>query len=96
MNAGDIAKTRVDNPKDHLKRDQEVWVKVISLAGGRIRLSMRDVDQKTGVDMVPMGSAANGMLPSIPRQIPEPSTGSLNVFGGCFGKLKTTARHRDL
>lgn len=61
MNAGDIAKTRVDNPKDFLKRDQEVWVKVISLAGGRIRLSMRDVDQKTGTDLVPMGQAADGI-----------------------------------
>lgn len=60
VNAGDIAKTRVDNPKDYLKRDQEVWVKVISMAGGRIRLSMRDVDQKTGVDLVPMGQAGEG------------------------------------
>lgn len=60
VNASDIAKTRVENPKDHLKRDQEVWVKVISMAGGRIRLSMRDVDQKTGVDLVPMGKANEG------------------------------------
>lgn len=60
VNAGDIAKTRVDNPKDHLKRDQEVWVKVISLAGGKIRLSMRDVDQKTGQDLVPMGKLSAG------------------------------------
>ena len=60
VNASDIAKTRIENPKDHLKRDQEVWVKVISMAGGRIRLSMRDVDQKTGVDLVPMGKANEG------------------------------------
>ncbi len=60
VNASDIAKTRVENPKDYLKRDQEVWVKVISTAGGRIRLSMRDVDQKSGKDLVPMGKAVEG------------------------------------
>ena len=60
VNAGDILKTRVDNPKDVLKRDQEVWVKVISLAGGRLRLSMRDVDQKTGRDLIPMGKPGTG------------------------------------
>lgn len=62
VNAGDIAKTRVENPKDVLKRDQEVFVKVISMAGGRIRLSMRDVDQKTGKDMVPMSSTGTASL----------------------------------
>ena len=60
VNAGDILKTRVDNPKDVLKRDEEVWVKVISLAGGRLRLSMRDVDQKTGRDLIPMGKPGTG------------------------------------
>ena len=66
MNASDIAKTRIENPKDHLKRDQEVWVKVISMAGGRIRLSMRDVNQKTGTDLVPMGKAVEGNQRKIP------------------------------
>lgn len=60
VNAGDISKTRVENPKDCLKRDQDVWVKVISLAGGRIRLSMRDVDQQSGRDLVPMGKPGEG------------------------------------
>jgi ATP-dependent RNA helicase DHX8/PRP22 len=62
VNAGDISKTRVENPKDYLKRDQDVWVKVISLAGGRIRLSMRDVDQQSGRDLVPMGKPGDGRL----------------------------------
>lgn len=62
VNAADISRTRVENPKDVVKRDQQVWVKVISMAGGRLRLSMRDVDQKSGKDLVPMTKPGEGML----------------------------------
>ena len=36
-----------------MKRGQEVWVKVLSMAGSRLSLSMRDVDQETGKDLLP-------------------------------------------
>lgn len=42
---------RVENPSDVVQKGDEVWVKVISVAGGRIGLSMRDVDQRTGRDL---------------------------------------------
>ena len=61
VNVGDIARTRVENPKDYVKRDQQVWVKVISLAGGRLRLSMRDVDQKTGKDLLAASRQGEGI-----------------------------------
>ncbi|KAF3321112.1 putative pre-mRNA-splicing factor ATP-dependent RNA helicase [Carex littledalei] len=49
-----IAARRVLNAKELVKRDQEVFVKVISISGQKLSLSMRDVDQKTGKDLLPM------------------------------------------
>ncbi|XP_024366678.1 probable pre-mRNA-splicing factor ATP-dependent RNA helicase DEAH5 [Physcomitrium patens] len=49
-----IASRRVVNAKDAVERDQEVWVKVLSISDKKISLSMRDVDQKTGEDLLPM------------------------------------------
>ncbi|KAK9449570.1 uncharacterized protein V1518DRAFT_383533 [Limtongia smithiae] len=44
---------RVNHPGDLLQRDQRVMVKVISIQGTRIGLSMKDVDQETGEDLTP-------------------------------------------
>ncbi|KAJ8632634.1 hypothetical protein MRB53_025970 [Persea americana] len=49
-----IANKRVANAKDVVKRDQQVFVKVISVSGQKMSLSMRDVDQNTGKDLLPM------------------------------------------
>ncbi|KAK9150108.1 hypothetical protein Syun_008417 [Stephania yunnanensis] len=49
-----IANRRVANAKDFVKRDQEVFVKVVSMTGQKMSLSMRDVDQETGRDLLPM------------------------------------------
>ena len=38
---------------DLVKRNQRVWVKIISIAGTKIGLSMRDCDQNTGEDLRP-------------------------------------------
>ncbi|CCH41487.1 ATP-dependent RNA helicase [Wickerhamomyces ciferrii] len=43
-----IDKSRINHPSDILKRDQEVYVKVVKVEGNRIGLSMKDVDQYTG------------------------------------------------
>ncbi|KAF7151906.1 hypothetical protein RHSIM_Rhsim02G0021600 [Rhododendron simsii] len=45
---------RIRNAKDVVKRDQEVHVKVISVSGQKLSLSMRDVDQNTGEDLLPL------------------------------------------
>ncbi len=45
--------TRVNHPSDLLSRGQRVKVKVMSVAGDRIGLSMKDVDQATGRDLTP-------------------------------------------
>lgn len=44
---------RLNNPGDVLTRNQAVKVKVMSVAGTRLSLSMKDVDQKTGNDLTP-------------------------------------------
>ncbi|KAI1853332.1 hypothetical protein JX266_002038 [Neoarthrinium moseri] len=53
---------RVNHPSDLLIRGQDVKVKVTKIEGSRIGLSMKDVDQETGRDLVPqarIGSGAN-------------------------------------
>lgn len=54
-----------------VKRGQDVWVKVISTAGQKISLSMRDVDQATGADLLPGArSEADGVNPAKPAAGP--------------------------
>ncbi|GMH39385.1 hypothetical protein BSKO_07283 [Bryopsis sp. KO-2023] len=54
VHINNISSRRVTSVKEAITRGQSVWVKVVSLAGQRIALSMRDVDQKTGKDLTPM------------------------------------------
>lgn len=44
---------RLNHPSDLLARNQIVKVKVMSIAGNRLGLSMKDVDQMTGRDLTP-------------------------------------------
>ncbi|KAI7876376.1 hypothetical protein K492DRAFT_231980 [Lichtheimia hyalospora FSU 10163] len=48
-----IAPGMVRHPSDIVRRNQHVKVKVMSVAGSRISLSMKDVDQDTGEDLSP-------------------------------------------
>lgn len=48
-----ISSSRAASTSSLLKRGQQVWVKVISISGSRIGLSMRDVNQETGEDLLP-------------------------------------------
>lgn len=41
---------KIRHPSDVARRGADVWVKVISVADGKIGLSMRDIDQSTGED----------------------------------------------
>ncbi|RZC87963.1 hypothetical protein C5167_004142 [Papaver somniferum] len=54
-----MANPRVTNAKEVVKRDQSVFVKVISLSGQKMSLSMRDVDQDTGKDLLPIKKTAD-------------------------------------
>ncbi|KAI9152169.1 Pre-mRNA-splicing factor ATP-dependent RNA helicase prp22 [Paramyrothecium foliicola] len=44
---------RVNHPADFVSRGQQVWVKVTTIEGSRVGLSMKDVDQQTGEDLEP-------------------------------------------
>lgn len=44
---------RLNHPSDLLARNQRVKVKVMSIAGTRLSLSIKDVDQQTGRDLTP-------------------------------------------
>lgn len=48
-----MAEGRVNHPSDLVSRWQPVKVKVIKMEGGRISLSMKEVDQRTGRDLEP-------------------------------------------
>jgi ATP-dependent RNA helicase DHX8/PRP22 len=54
VHVSQIANRRVGNAKDVVSKDDVVWVKVLSISANKLSLSMRDVDQKTGRDLLPM------------------------------------------
>ena len=51
---------RVNHPSDLVSRGQPVKVKVVSIQGPRIGLSMKEVDQASGIDLVPQRRIASG------------------------------------
>ncbi|CAE6067886.1 unnamed protein product [Arabidopsis arenosa] len=54
VHVSQMATRRVDKAKEFVKRDMEVYVKVISISNDKYSLSMRDVDQNTGRDLIPL------------------------------------------
>ncbi|OTA63599.1 ATP-dependent RNA helicase DHX8 [Hypoxylon sp. EC38] len=51
---------RVNHPEDLLSKGQNVKVKVIKIEPNRIGLSMKDVDQETGMDLAPQARIQSG------------------------------------
>ncbi|RCI09694.1 hypothetical protein L249_3978 [Ophiocordyceps polyrhachis-furcata BCC 54312] len=51
---------RVSHPSDLLSKGQQVFVKVFSIEGSRIGLSMKDVEQATGIDLEPQSRFSTG------------------------------------
>ena len=64
---------RVAHPSDVVRRGDLVKVKVVSLQNNRIGLSMKEVDQHTGRDLVP---AAARTAPPPPTNRPRWPSGS--------------------
>lgn len=67
---------RVNHPSDLVSRGQPVKVKVVSIQDRRIGLSMKEVDQVTGMDIVPQKRLASGA-----------NMQSLDSGGGRYGGL---------
>ena len=76
----------VKDAKQVVKRGQRVKVKVISMAGTKIGLSMKEVDQETGVDLLPEraqqhNAAINGTNTSRPNNDEKMNLGiDINKF----------------
>ncbi|KAK3152818.1 hypothetical protein QOZ80_2BG0163980 [Eleusine coracana subsp. coracana] len=79
VHVSQMASRRVANAKEVVKRDQEVFVKVVSVKGQKLSLSMRDVDQDTGKDLLPIQRGGD----DAPRA--NPSGGGGGGGGGGWG-----------
>ncbi|RHY16732.1 hypothetical protein DYB25_004790 [Aphanomyces astaci] len=56
-------KVRITNVRDFVRRGDRVWVKVISQAGSKLLLSMKDVDQSCGRDLLPQRGSSDTAAP---------------------------------
>ncbi|KAI1174599.1 P-loop containing nucleoside triphosphate hydrolase protein [Nemania sp. FL0916] len=88
---------RVNHPSDLLAAGQDIKVKVIKIEGNRIGLSLKDVDQETGMDLAPAAriqsganmeslGTRNGVAP-LPSGPPD-NTAALADYAGSRGKHK--------
>ncbi|GLT99458.1 hypothetical protein SLE2022_168960 [Rubroshorea leprosula] len=59
VHVSQISNRRIANAKDLVKRDQRVYVKVLSVSARNMSLSMRDVDQNTGKDLLPLKKSSD-------------------------------------
>ncbi|KFM27366.1 putative pre-mRNA-splicing factor ATP-dependent RNA helicase [Auxenochlorella protothecoides] len=64
VHASNISATKRGSAKELVSRGDNVWVKVVSRAGQRLGLAMRDVDQATGEDLLPMAGGAGRGQPN--------------------------------
>nr|XP_043623603.1 probable pre-mRNA-splicing factor ATP-dependent RNA helicase DEAH5 [Erigeron canadensis] len=83
VHVSQMATRRIANAKDVVKRDQEVYVKVISVSGHKLSLSMRDVDQTSGRDLLPLKKSGGGEDDDLSRG--NPSRG-LGTGGGSMSR----------
>jgi ATP-dependent RNA helicase DHX8/PRP22 len=88
---------RVNHPSDLLAKGQDIKVKVVKIEGSRIGLSMKDVDQETGMDLAPAAriqsganmeslGSRNGVAPLAP--LPADNTNALSDYAATRGKHK--------
>lgn len=87
---------RVNHPSDLLARGQNIKVKVVKIEGSRIGLSMKDVDQDTGMDLAPAARIQSGANMEAlgsrngvaPLPLPTDNTAALSEYAGTRGKHK--------
>lgn len=84
-----LAPGQVRSASEVVKRNDEVWVKVLSVSGSRMALSVKDVDQKTGEDLSPHLSAA------AKRRL-EADKAAAGGGGGAGGSAANPARDDEL
>ncbi|KAH7488378.1 hypothetical protein PRIC1_007506 [Phytophthora ramorum] len=57
VHVSNLSANRVSNVKEFINRGDRVKIKLISISGAKLSMSMRDVDQKTGHDLMPQRSS---------------------------------------
>ena len=58
VHISELASHRVNQTSDIVKVDDEVYVKVVGFDRGKVRLSMKEVDQQSGLPLVPVEPVA--------------------------------------
>ena len=58
VHISELAPHRVAQTSDVVKVDDEVFVKVVGFDRGKVRLSMKEVDQETGLSIAPIAPVA--------------------------------------
>lgn len=83
VHVSQMTAARIMNASQAVKRGQNVWVKVLSIIGQKMSLSMLQCNQTTGEDLNPKrasaATGANAINPSRPSGVPvddEPEQGS--------------------
>lgn len=102
VHVSQMAEGRVNDPADLVSRWQEVKVKVIKNEGGRLSLSMKEVDQATGRDLAPqqrIASGANsqglggpGSIPGITDTVPVIEAGFNGRRNGMRQRMRSPER----
>jgi ATP-dependent RNA helicase DHX8/PRP22 len=93
---------RVNHPSDLVERWQEVKVKVLKTENGRVSLSMKEVDQRTGRDLAPgkriasFGTGANSMgvggVPGLDSSVPVVEDGYNSRKNGIRKRMTSPER----
>ena len=84
-----IQKERVTDIKNVVRKGQPVKVKIISLVGSKMALSMKEVDQNSGKDLLPERSAAALRAAADTMSNPVRRTGSSSInIGVDVARLK--------
>jgi len=84
---------RVANASDVVSRGQKVLVKVLSVGGQKVSLSMKDVDQETGKDLNPVGPIAKADEDEKHLRNPDRPTSLLELQGN-YDEDETYSRKR--
>jgi ATP-dependent RNA helicase DHX8/PRP22 len=75
-----LSKSKINHPKDlDIRNMQHVFVKVISISGGKIMLSLKDVDQSSGKDLMPHRSRAAENVSGQQGMISSANSGSAST-----------------
>jgi len=84
---------RVANASDVVSRSQKVLVKVLSVSGQKVSLSMKDVDQETGRDLNPVSSIIKAEEDEKHLRNPDRPTSLLELQGN-YDEDETYSRKR--